>query len=255
MTDDAKSRYRHKLLSIPGAAAATALTVLITWGITKVTSSLDSQIAHGKPVAWSLETNPAKISAFGAETLVMRLPAQVQPRGGPGPGCSGFRPWAHSQGAIDGDVTRFAVVVRGRLDEQVVLSDARAHVVRREPILSGPAIQCPPAGEANFRGLSIDLDSSDARAEYKSASRKPFGFTLNKGEAETFVVTASARQATYSWYLDLTVLVGEKPQTVRIGDHGHPFRTTSAHGADRWTWDYVSHWIDDHGSERFHHAE
>jgi hypothetical protein len=238
------------LLSIPGAAGATALAALVTWGATKVTSSVESHVAQGKPIAWSVETNPSKIGAFGAATIALRLPAGVtRVAGGPGPGCSGFHPWARSQGAVDGDVTRLAVVVRGKLDAQVVLSDARAHVVRREPILSGAAIQCPPAGETSFRPLSIDLDSRDARARYGSARRKPFGFTLSKGEAETFVVTASASRATYSWYLELTVLAGDTPQTVRIGDHGRPFRTTSTHGAGVWSWDYVSHWTGERGDK------
>jgi hypothetical protein len=252
MAEDGKSTgrtARRKLLSIPAAAAATAMTVLVTWGVTKVTSSVESHVAQGKPIAWSVETNPAKIGAFGADTIALRLPAGKELAGGPGAGCSGFHPWASSQGAVDGDVTRLAVVVRGKFDGQVILSDARAHVVRREPILGGPAIQCLPAGETSFRPLSINLDSRDARARYASAQRKPFGFTLNKGEAETFIVTASATRATYSWFLDLTVLVGEEPQTVRIGDHGRPFRTTSAHGPGLWSWDYVRYWINERGGK------
>ena len=73
------------------------------------------------------------------------------------------------------------------------ISNARAVViVTRETPATGIDLTCPPAGEAELRALSIDLDQRDPRARYQSTEGREFGFTLEQGEIETFVVTATA---------------------------------------------------------------
>lgn len=230
------------LLTLPKALIATALTAAVAWGATEVATSFRDEAVARDPVTVSVESNPAETGAFAGLPVDARLPDGAEPITGPGTLCSGFRPWALQQGGADAGATRLQVVVQGRTPGQLLVSNARAVVVTREAPMAGIDLRCPPAGQAELRALSIDLDQRDPRARYVSAENREFGFTLGQGEIETFVVTATANQATYSWYLELTVVVGDESRTVRVDDAGQPFRTTTPVQGEPWEWDYESSW-------------
>lgn len=232
----------RKLLTIPGLIGVTALGAVVTWGATEFVTFVRDEVTASDPVSIAVESNPAQTSAFAGLPVDVRLPAGSRPSTGPGPGCTGFRPWAHEQGGADAGATRLQIVLQGRTSGQVLISNARAVIVARETPAPGVDLTCPPAGEAELRALAIDLDQRDPRARYQSADGREFGFTLEQGEIETFSVTATASKATYTWYLELTVVVGDESRTVRVDDGGRPFRTTTPIQAKRWEWDYENAW-------------
>jgi hypothetical protein len=236
-----RSKWWRGLLTVPKLVAATALTALVTWGVTELVTSVKEQAVSRNPIAWNVETNPAQVGAFSDLSIKMMLPAGAHPADGPGTGCNTFRPWAVAHGAIDAGATHLQVVLQGREPGQLLISDARAVVVARKAPTRGIGIGCPSAASAEFRWLTINLDSPGRRAHYQSA--RPFGFTLGQGETETFLVTATASTGIYDWYLEISVITGQTSRTIRIDDHGRPFRTGPSIHGQTWDWNYKDAWI------------
>lgn len=235
-----RGKWWRGLLTVPRLVAATALTALVTWGITELATSVKEQAVSLNPVAWSVEANPALVGGFSDLSIHMMLPAGAHPATGPGAGCKTFRPWALANGAVDAGATYLQVVLQGRSPGQLLISDARAVVVTREAPARGIGISCPSAGVAEFRPLTINLDTPDRRAHYQST--RPFGFTLAQGETETFLIRATASAGIYRWHLEISVISGQVSRTIRIDDHGRDFRTgPSVHGPT-WVWNYQDAW-------------
>jgi hypothetical protein len=242
------SSWRRKILTIPGAIAGTALAAAVTWGVAQLLSSVQTKAAARHPISWVVESNPAQIGGFSDLPILLKLPVGRTPTTGPGPGCDGFTAWAHRQGGVDAGATRFAVILRGRMDGQVLISNARAVVVGRATPVRGIAVECPTAGEAQMRPLMIDLDEPHKVAHYEARTHR-FGFTLEKGETETFLVTARADRATYLWYLELTIVAGEKPQKVRVTNGGDLFKTTTPARRNVWQWNFEDAWLGPNGQK------
>ncbi len=228
-------RVRRSFRKVSIIAAGTALTVLVTWAVTWVIHTVERMASEDNPVSWSVETNPNRVAAFADLPIDVMLPPGVRPSSGPGPGCANFHDWARSQGAMDAGTTRLQVVLQGRSDGQVLVSDARAVIVGEQP--AGVMLRCPTAGEAALRLLTIDLDSQLPVAQYTSEARRTFGFTLEKGETETFLITARAARSGCRWYLQLTLVTGARTRTIRVDDHGRPFGTVGTAGGPDWSWD------------------
>jgi hypothetical protein len=232
----------RKILTIPGAIAATALATFVAWAVTQLISSIQTKAAERHPISWVVESNPSQVGGFSSLPITLKLPAGRRPVTSPGPGCNGFTPWARHQGGVDAGMTRLAVVIRGRIDGQTNISNARAVITHRNKPITGTAVECPTAGEAQMRSLIINLDQPDTRAHYQSKTHR-FGFTVEKGETETFLVTARAKRRTYTWYLDLTVIAGGKTRDIRVTDGGRPFRTTTPSRSQPWSWNFRDRWM------------
>lgn len=245
--ESAARTWLRRLVSLPGLVAATALTAAVSWGATELVKGAKSKIEAHAPVAVSIETNPAKTSVFAADPISLILPRHTRSLGNPGHGCTGFRPWARSQGGVDAGSTRLVVVVQGRVDAAVLISAMGVNVLSRSSPMRGTSIECPTQGAAQYRAIKINLDRPVPRAIY-SSSGSPFGFTLAKGETETFTVVATARRRRYKWDLDLDLDVDGKKQTIHIDDHGEPFETTPGRPAQTWEWNHSTEWMRHQGN-------
>lgn len=235
------SRWRG-LLTVPRLVAAAALTTLVGLGTTLAFTAVQQQLTARDPLTWTVQRNPALVGSFAPFHIEALLPAGSRPTTGPGPFCDGFQPWAHQHDGIDAGTTRLQIVLQGRSTSPLLITNARAVVVGEETPGPGIAVQCPPAGDVELRPLSIDLEGPGRQAVYESTTGRDFGFTLAEGEIESFLITATARTATYSWNLELTVVVGDESRTVLIDDGGRPFRTTQPLSDPIWQWDYEGSW-------------
>ncbi len=235
------SRWKG-LLTVPRLIAVTALTTLVGLGSTLAFTALQQQVTARDPLSWNVQRNPALVGSFAPFHVEAILPAGSRPATGPGPGCQGFQPWAHQHDGIDAGTTRLQVVLQGRSTSPLLITNARAVVVGEETPGPGIAVQCPPAGDVELRPLTIDLEDPDRQAVYDPGAGREFGFTLTEGEIESFLITATAQTATYSWYLELTVVVGGESRTVLIDDGGRPFRTARPLTDPIWQWDYEGSW-------------
>ncbi|MER6361648.1 hypothetical protein [Kitasatospora sp. NPDC001527] len=240
---DGRRRRRELFLSLPALIVTTAVVGVVSWGVTRLTDGANSLARTTGPLATvSVETNPKKVGAFEDTGIQGVLPAGAAPTTGPGTGCTGFHDWLIKNAGTDAGASRLQVTVQGNAERQVQISNVRVVVASREEPPASVGVSCPTAGQANLRFLTIDLDSPQPRATYTSEDGAPFGFTVESGEIETFLISATAQQALYHWYLELDLVSGTKRTTVRVDDGGKSFRTAPLPAAPGWAWDYKSTW-------------
>jgi hypothetical protein len=220
----------------------TALTAVVSWMATQAVSQLHGNLASKQPLALSIETNPSRISGFDDLPILAVIPDGVQTTGSPGQGCEGFRPWVRSHGGVDAGSTKLQLIVQGKVADPVLISAMRVKILERLPRVTGVHVECPPAAEAQIRAVAIDLDAIPPHVTYQSGSDRPFGFTVQEGETETFNMVASARRAHYRWLLELDLVVSGKKRTIQVSDGGRPFETTSTTGRAWWEWNYRDAW-------------
>lgn len=236
-------RWWRRLLTLPAILTTTALTGAVSWWVTQLLTEASAERKAQDPVSVSLETNPSRIGGASDQPINAMFPGGKM-GGDPGPGCDGFRPWVVAQGGIDAGSTKVQIIVQGRVPDPVQISNFRVHVHRTSPPLTGTFVECPPAAEAQFRAIAVDLDSTPPRVTYRSPSGNPFGFTLKEGESETFNVIATAQRRYYEWFVELDLVVNGRRQTIRVSDNGKPFQTNPA-GSESWSWNYSDGWIRD----------
>ncbi|OMC56562.1 hypothetical protein A5747_07200 [Mycobacterium sp. IS-836] len=189
----------------------------------------------------SVESDPAKISGVSAPLRPLIIPSTVQTHGKPDRGCDDFHQWATDNQGVDAGETVVQIVAQGTTDKAVLLKSMRVSVIDTSPPLTGIGVVCMSQGVAQRRGISVDLDAKPPTVDYKSDSNAPFGFTLAKGETETFLVSARAAKATYRWKIFIDVVVNGKTKSLEIGGKDG-FLTTAPPSPDsEWSWDYVNH--------------
>jgi hypothetical protein len=137
---------------------------------------------------------------------------------------------------MDAGRTLLHVFVRGDVAGEVVIEAMRAVIDRRQPPPAMLELACHPEGELESRRLTIDLESSHPVARYVSSDGRPFGFTVQKGEVEAFLITATAVTSSVWWHLEVDVVDGGRRSTVRVDDGGRPFSTAPPAAGGRWRW-------------------
>jgi hypothetical protein len=231
-----------KLLTVPGVLAMSVLTAAIGWGVPQVLT----HYANASPesaVAFSFETDPGKISGVSAAGRSMVIPVTKATTGGPGPNCDGFHSWVAQNSGIDANHTTIQITAQGKRDSAVLLSGMRVQVLTKETPQSGIIVRCPTAGTAQIRGIAVNLDASPPSVTYKANGViSPFGFTLAKGETETFVIDAVAGQSQYAWRLVIDLVVDGVRTSVPLGPPQGFMTTVVRDNEPGWEWDYQSSW-------------
>ncbi|MFD9092383.1 helix-turn-helix domain-containing protein [Streptomyces collinus] len=159
--------------------------------------------------------------------LVDRPPARVSPpvMGQDVPG------WVQAQDAVAADAQRVALTVQGTGDDTVVIESLHVRVVD-----SGP----PPAwnaylgssgcgGGVETRSFDTDLDAGHPVIVPK-AGQRGVPYKVSQSDPEVLYITAHARTHDVHWYVELQWSSGGRQGTIRIDDHGRPFRTSGSPG-------------------------
>jgi hypothetical protein len=216
----------------------TLVTLALTGGWSLATSTA--------PLKIRVENDPMRLINHSLSEDVI-IPAGHRVKGDPGPSCGSFYSWGHLNGGVQPN-PRFQIIVQGDSSDAVLISGIQINTVRRAPPIRGIDAVCPSAGNASIRTLKVDLDAPGQPLIYANPSYQgePIAFTLMKGETEIFDITASTSQYSYSFYVDLDLIVNGKSQTMRVGVDGAnsnaPFRATAYIGQQHWVWDYSSTW-------------
>ncbi|MCX4576699.1 helix-turn-helix domain-containing protein [Streptomyces sp. NBC_01571] len=165
--------------------------------------------------------------------LVNRKAAQVPPP----PNEADARGWVGALGGVAGGQQMLALTVQGTGRATVVLKGLHVRVVEKNAPLAwndfAMGVGC--GGGVETKSFGVDLDAGRPVTAPK-AGQRDFPYKVSESDPEVFYVFADAQAHDVSWYLELDWSSGSKSGTVRVDDHGKPFRTSGSVG--RPAYDY-----------------
>lgn len=195
----------------------------------------------GVPLTWSANSHVWQ-AGCGHDYVVARPPSQVAPPPAP----QDAEAWAGSQGAVHGEQTMIEISVQGKTSTAVVLKALRVRVVGRSAPAGGTVYTMDQGcgGALTPRYFDVDLDKD--RPIARPADGNDTGVTIpamrlpyrvSAEDPEVLLVDARTKNCDCSWYLELDWSSQGRTGTVRIDDHGRPFRTTGIKGLPMYVYD------------------
>lgn len=185
----------------------------------------------GLPLTWSADSQIWDMGC-GHDYVIDKPPAQVPPP----PVQQDARAWAASQGAVHGRQTMVQVSVQGRSSTAVVLEALRVRIVSRGNPAAGSAYAMDQGcgGDLTPRRLAVNLDADRPIARPKDGADSEhslpavhFPYRVSAEDPEVLLVDATTLAHDTRWYLELDWSCQGRTGTIRVDDHGRPFRTTS----------------------------
>ncbi|MFF4398216.1 hypothetical protein [Streptomyces sp. NPDC001480] len=162
-----------------------------------------------------------------AKYLIDRPPSQVSPpvMGQDVPG------WVKAHGAVAADAQRVALTVQGAGDETVVIESLHVRVVDSgaPPAWNAYEGSSGCGGGVETRSFDTDLDAAHPVIVPK-AGQRGVPYKVSQSDPEVLYVTAHASAHDVRWYVELQWSSGGRQGTIRIDDHGRPFRTSGSRG-------------------------
>ncbi len=165
--------------------------------------------------------------------LVNRKAEQVPPP----PNEADARGWVGALGGVAGGQQMLALTVQGTGRATVVLRGLHVRVLEKNAPLAwndyAMGVGC--GGGVETKSFAVDLDAGRP-VTAPEAGQRDFPYKVSESDPEVFYVFADAQAHDVSWYLELDWSSGSKSGTVRVDDHGKPFRTSGSLG--RPAYDY-----------------
>ncbi|WP_444875804.1 helix-turn-helix domain-containing protein [Streptomyces rishiriensis] len=194
--------------------------------------------ASDVPLAWTVDSQVWALGC-GHDYVIDKPPTQVPPP----PAEQDAGPWATAQGAVHGRETNVEISVQGRTSTAVVLTALRVRVVGRDAPVPGTAYAMDQGcgGSLSKRYFAVDLDKdrpvahpvagNDAGTPIPAVS---LPYRVSSADPEVLLVTARTETCACAWYLELDWSSQGRTGTVRLDDHGRPFRTSGIEGLPRY---------------------
>ncbi|MEH0574775.1 helix-turn-helix domain-containing protein [Streptomyces sp. B21-108] len=194
--------------------------------------------ATGVPLLWTADSQVWALGC-GHDYVIDKPPAQVPPP----PAEQDAGQWASAQGALHGRETNVEISVQGRDSTAVVLTALRVRVVGRASPAQGTvyAMDQGCGGSLSKRYFAVDLDKdrpvahsvagNDAGTPIPAVS---LPYRVSSADPEVLLVTARTESCDCNWYLELDWSSQGRTGTVRVDDHGRPFRTSGIKGLPRY---------------------
>jgi transcriptional regulator with XRE-family HTH domain len=137
--------------------------------------------------------------------------------------------WATAYGAVSANRQTVALVVQGTGPETVVLEDLHVRVVNSMPPLDWNQYVMGNGcgGQVDVKGFDVALDLGKPLA-MPIGGQRDFPYSVSESDPEVFHVNAHTGGHDVSWYLELEWSSGGREGTVRVDDHGRPFRTSAS---------------------------
>ena len=143
--------------------------------------------------------------------------------------------WAKEMGGVDGRASLIRVVVSGKEDRPALLQGLRVKLAERRPPLDGTLLTYTGIGSAqSVRFFQVDLGKSPPTLKYIGDEGEPedhFPLRVTESDAEVFDIWAALPRGDQLWYLELDYTADGEQGTIRIDDHGKPFRTAQVSGS------------------------
>ncbi|MGW3360756.1 helix-turn-helix domain-containing protein [Streptomyces bungoensis] len=198
----------------------------------------DAPVPTGVPLTWTADSQVWQ-GGCGHDYVIDKEPARVPPP----PVQQDAGVWAATQGAVHGRQTMVQISVQGKSSTAVVLTALRVRVVSRGAPVTGTAYAMDQGcgGDLTPRDFSVnlDVDRPIAHARPGNDSGKPlpavrFPYRVSATDPEVLLVTATTEAYACDWYLELDWSSQGRTGTVRVDDHGRPFRTSGIKGLPRY---------------------
>lgn len=201
----------------------------------------------GVPLTWAADSQVWELGC-GHDYVIAKPPQQVPPPPPP----QDAAVWAGTLGAVHGRNTLVRISVQGRSSTAVVLEALRVRVVGRTAPAEGNAYAmeqgCGGAVTPRYFDVDLDIDRPIARPVDGNDTGTPIPamrlpYRVSAEDPEVLLVRAETETCDCRWYLELDWSSQGRTGTVRIDDHGRPFRTSSIKGLPRY-------WYGTDGPER-----
>ncbi|MET8580978.1 helix-turn-helix domain-containing protein [Streptomyces collinus] len=198
----------------------------------------DAPAPAGVPLAWSADSQVWQ-GGCGHDYVIRKEPAQVPPP----PVQQDAGSWAATQGAVHGHQTMVQISVQGKSSTAVVLTALRVRIVSRGTPVAGTAYDMEQGcgGDLTPRDFSVNLDvdrpiahSRPGNDGGKALPAVRFPYRVSAEDPEVLLVTATTDAYDCAWYLELDWSSQGRSGTVRVDDHGRPFRTSGIKGLPRY---------------------
>ncbi|MCF3136444.1 helix-turn-helix domain-containing protein [Streptomyces olivochromogenes] len=161
--------------------------------------------------------------------LIERPPTDVAPP----PTENDATAWVAAHGAVSSGEQFVTLTVQGTGKETVVVESLTVRSDKRSPLawndyaMGYPGVGC--GGGVPTRSFTVALDAARP-AVVPAAGHRNFPFKVSESDPEVYYIKADASAYDVSWYLELTWSSGSRHGTLRIDDHGRPFRTSGNNG-------------------------
>lgn len=195
----------------------------------------------GLPLTWSANSHVWQ-AGCGHDYVITKAPQQVPPPPAP----QDAETWARTQGAVHGGQTLVKITVQGRTSTAVVLEALRVRVAGRAAPVEGTsyAMDHGCGGALTPRYFDVDLDKdrpiarpADGNDSGTTIPAMKLPYRVSAEDPEVLLVDARTDGCDCGWYLELDWSSQGRTGTVRIDDHGRPFRTTSTKGLPNYAYD------------------
>ncbi|WP_338133394.1 transcriptional regulator [Streptomyces caniscabiei] len=234
-----------------GEPSASASAATDGGGPRKNRTDDDTAAAPRTPLTWTANSYDWATLACEHDYVIAKPPRQVPPPPAP----QDNEVWATSLGAVHGGNTPARITVQGRGSAAVVLEALHVRVVNRAPTPAADGAIAYSLGDGCGAGIepryfSVDLDARAPRLRAVPAGRPDspsyavdFPYRVSLQEPEVLLIDAGTESCTCDWYLELDWSSQGRSGTVRIDDHGRPFRTTAVEGLPHYKYDGSSGWV------------
>ncbi|MGW3121565.1 helix-turn-helix domain-containing protein [Streptomyces sp. NPDC001107] len=208
----------------------------------------DTPVSTGVPLAWTADSQVWD-GGCAHDYVIGKEPDQVPPPPVPQDAAA----WAATQGAVHGRQTMVQISVQGKSSTAVVLEALRVRVVSRGTPLKGitydMAQGCGGGLGPRYFDVNLDINRPVARAvpgvddKENHVPAVQFPYRVSAQDPEVLLVTATTEAYDCGWYLELDWSSQGRTGTVRIDDHGRPFRTSGIKGLPRYWYGTNGHGV------------
>ncbi|WP_253915293.1 hypothetical protein [Streptomyces mayonensis] len=145
--------------------------------------------------------------------------------------------WAVPLKAVSANRQVVRLTVQGTGARTVVLNDLHVRVVS-----SGPPLDWNQYVMGNGCGGQVDTKAFDVSLDLGTPLATPIGgqrdfpYSVTESDPEVFYVNAHTSGHDVSWYLELEWSSGDRHGTMRVDDHGKPFRTSASRDDSSYAW-------------------
>jgi hypothetical protein len=201
------------------------------------------------PLTWTANSQLWQLDC-DHDYVIAKPPQQVPPP--PIPADAAV--WAASLGAVHGRTTNLRISVQGRGSAAVVLEALHVRVVSRTTPAARRGIAystyegCGAILVPRYFSVNLDAHRPLARSMPGNDPDRPtpaidFPYQVSLREPEVLQLSARTESCTCDWYLELDWSSQGRTGTVRIDDHGRPFRTTSIKGLPHYWYRDPRGWV------------